>query len=90
VSLTGPRRGWEVGREARDYRCRSCGHTVEDFFMPDGWLQIRVRDPQAGPGEHTYRIVGLYCSAGCLAEDAAGWAAAVQPAEAEAEAGGSG
>jgi hypothetical protein len=84
VSRTGlgPRREWEVGREARAYRCRRCGTSQTDVFMPPGFLQVRVRDSQAAPGESTYAIAGVYCSAACLAEDAAEWAAAVQDAEA--------
>ena len=74
----GPRRGWEVNREQRTYRCRSCGQSEDDYFMPNGWLQVRVRDPQASPGEHTYRIVGLYDTAACLAADAGDWARTVQ------------
>jgi hypothetical protein len=75
----GPRRSWEQGRERRTYRCRDCGTSEDDYFMPDGWLQVRVRDPQADPGEHTYRIAGMYCTATCLAAEAAGWARAADP-----------
>jgi hypothetical protein len=80
----GPRRSWEQGRERRTYRCRSCGHPEDDYFMPDGWLQVRIRDPQATPGEHTYRIVGMFCSARCLTAEAAGWARAADPDPGEA------
>ena len=82
MSMAGPRRSWEAERGQRTYRCRRCRHAADDFYLPDGWLQVRVRDPQATPGENTYRIVGLYCTAACLAAEAGGWAAAVEQAEA--------
>jgi endogenous inhibitor of DNA gyrase (YacG/DUF329 family) len=90
VSVAGPRRAWEEGREQRPYRCRRCGTIQDDWYLPEGWLQVRTRDTQADPDGHTYVIAGLFCTARCLAGEAAGWAAAVQQAEAEAEAGGSG
>ncbi len=76
MSLAGPRRSWEAGRQVRPYTCRACGATERDYWPPFGWLQVRTRDPQAAPGDHTYTLIGFYCSAGCLAGEAARWAAA--------------
>jgi len=76
VSLAGPRRSWEAGREQRTYRCRACRTSAVDYWPPFGWLQVRTRDPQAAPGDHTYTLIGFFCSAACLARAATGWAAA--------------
>jgi hypothetical protein len=77
VSLAGPRRSWEAGRERRPYRCRACGTTERDFYLPPGFLQVRVRDVQAAPGESTYAIAAVACSPACLVEIAQRWAARV-------------
>jgi len=77
VSLAGPRRSWEAGRQVRAYTCRGCGATERDYWPPFGWLQVRTRDPQASPRDSTYTIVTLTCSAACLAQLAAGWAATI-------------
>jgi hypothetical protein len=87
MSLTGPRREWEQSRGLRAYRCRHCQHAQDDYYMPVGWMQVRIRDPQADPDGHTYRIVGLYCTPGCLAAEAASWPAGGLP-DAEASGGG--
>jgi hypothetical protein len=74
VSLRGPRRSWEEDREQRTYRCRRCGRREQDFYLPAGWLQVRVRNSGADRGDHTYAIVGMYDTAVCLAADARSWA----------------
>jgi hypothetical protein len=80
VSLQGPRRGWESDRPLKAFYCRFCNYTAEDYYLPEGWLSVRVRDPQAGPSDHSYTPVGVYCSARCLSEEAAGWAATADAA----------
>jgi hypothetical protein len=78
VSLAGPRRDWEAaGRERRTYRCAACRAAEQDWYVPIGWLAIRVRDPEAAPGDNTYRVAALACSAGCLVTIAQRWAARV-------------
>jgi hypothetical protein len=68
-----PRRPWETGRERRGYRCKNCGATEDDFYLPFGYLQIRVRDPQATPDQSTYAIAAVVCSPSCLVTLAQQW-----------------
>jgi hypothetical protein len=77
MSLVEGRRAWEGQREERAYRRRHCQHTEYDYFLPDGWLQVRVRDPQATSHQHTYSIAGMFCSAAYLVAEASQWAQAV-------------
>jgi hypothetical protein len=84
--MTGPRRDWEAGRQQRAYTCRACGATERDYWPPFGWLQVRTRDPQAGPRDSTYTILALTCGAACLVRLAGEWAATVDD-QAQAEGG---
>lgn len=61
-------------RQEREYVCGRCRRPVHDRWTPQRWIRLPVRDPDQITDEHL--VTRSYaCSAGCLAQLAAEWAA---------------